>query len=478
MKLTGKLKIFNAKVFYIGLFLIAILCCLCFFVQPNYLQASAAENSNSFNVVPVEIISSINTTKCENRTLIKKGTDEFLDGGVYQPRANSNGENLVMTFNIAEVEIDDTQAFYVWTFIPEILMHDLVVILSDNNQNFAQWKIQGTELSDAENYDLSITDMIEEYGGNLTRGWKLLKLSFDDAVVVGEFEKVDTILIDYSFIDVSETADDQNFAISYPFFANKNNNKSEIVDQQEYIVFADKVSFLEKQTSIYLGDKIILEEAADFFSYAIVGNQNILDDSSGYVWNVVLSKPSGAKQTLSLDRKREIVFDEQGYYLIDIRLTTSKQDSLALIGRIYNVYSEPFAFGYFQKANFNFENGSKNMMILTLSDDFELLDENSISFSLSDKNSADLTYYLKGGNVCILFDAKKVTSTKLFIEAQGYKTGQTMPDTYQCEVEINISEVESPSNYMLLKVIFCIMIAAFAIYLVILVVKARRFSVK
>ena len=307
-----------------------------------------AENQNADDVKQVEIVSTLNSNRQKNKSLIKKGTSEFYDVYNYFPKTSSSGKNLNMILSINSVSFEQSDSFFMWMFIPSILLSDLVVSVEDGIGNSLVWKVEGTEDSSENDFNLMFSDMFKNYGSQITRGWKLVEFSRNDAQNKGnQISEIRSISITYSFLNMADQADNAEFEIGYCYVSNGLNLQSQIISHQEYVVYADKNSFLETTKNLYVGDKIEIKKASDFFSYVVVGKQNILDNSSGYVWNITLSEPSGGAKNLTLDRKLEILFEEVGYYVLDISLTTSDQDYYSLISENFNIYIENFAFGYF-----------------------------------------------------------------------------------------------------------------------------------
>jgi len=441
-------------------------------------QVAFAETTEFLNQHNIVINSTAGSSRVQNDCLVKKGTNEFYDSFIYSCQ-NTNGSNADMIFSISQADFSGDKSFFIWVFIPSLLVQDLVVELSDGTNSLV-WRLAGTEINDNISYNFSLVDAITDYNGKLSKGWKLLQLSKSDAVKKQEasLEIISSIKISYGFLTDSDTQDDAEFAVCYPFVADKLGDDSGVVLHQDYVVYAEKDSFLSSTSSVYVDDKIQFSSAKDFFEYAIIGKQNVLSNLSGYVWNITLSPPSGTAQILTFDRKIEIEFSSAGYYLLDIMLTTIDQDYYPLISEAVSIYAEPFAFGYFQKSSYNFVLESKNLLVLTLSKDFKLNNDDEMLISVGDKKIADATYYIENDKVYITIDAKELGSTNLSVSASGIKTGNGQAQTYELVVQLNIVNAEQNASNVALWVIFGVLMTGFIIYLVILFVKSRRFSVK
>lgn len=471
------MKIFKSRGIKIFIFCLAILLCFPFFAQINTNKKAQAEKDILEDISLINISSSANANRVKNNSLVMQGTIGFIDGYIYSPKQNDNAKNQTIILSTSGATISTSKSLFLWVFIPSIIVQNLVIVASDNNSNSLMWQMSGTAYSDS-CYDLSLTEMINSYNGTLSRGWKLLELSVSDAKVVGgsEFE-IEMISINAGYNNDFSQDDDANFCVFYPFVATKTVETTSIVDHQEYVVYAEKENFLNLTQSIYVGDSVEISSIKDFFSYVVVGNQNILQNQTGYAWNVSLTKPTGSAKTLTFDKKLEIVFDETGYYLIDISLTTSSQDFYALISENYNIYAEDFVFGYFQKTEFDVINGSQNLIVFTFSDDFAYDETQPINIEFSNKNLLSATYYIDNGKVYITMSAKDIGKSTLSLSLSGTKLGEAETQIYTSKINININE-QKENNFILLWIIFGILMVGFVVYLVISFVKARRFGVK
>ncbi len=477
-RLTGKLKTSRFNLIKIFAIALAFLLCLPFMMFSKNNQVAFAETTEISNQQGLVINSTAGSSRVQNDCLVKKGTNEFYDGFVYLAQ-NSNGNNADMVFSTSQTDFGDQKSFFVWVFIPSLIVQDLVVELSDGSNSIV-WRLSGTEISDNVSYNLSLIDAITNYNGKLSKGWKLLELNKNDAVKKQEssLEIISSIKISYGFLIDSETQDDAEFAVCYPFVADKTGEESQVVLHQDYVVYAEKESFLSGTSSVYVDDKIKFSSAKDFFEYAIIGKQNVLNNLSGYVWNIMLTSPSGTAQTLTFDKKIEIEFSSAGYYLLDIMLTTIDQDYYPLISEAVSIYAEPFAFGYFQKTSYNFVLESKNLIVLTLSQDFTLDTGTEMLVSVGDKNIADATYYIENDKVYITIDAKELGNTTLSVSASGLKTGNTEAQTYELVAQLTVVNAEQSASNVAIWVIFGVLMTGFVTYLVISFVKSRRFGVK
>ena len=300
-KLTGKLKIFKKINQIIIASLLAIIVSIPFLMVFNTTRVAFAENQTIENQKQIEVVSALNASRKKNKSLIKIGTSEIYDIYNYIPNTNSSGKNLTINLNINQISFDQNESLFMWMFIPSVILSDLIVSVSDVNGNSLEWRIEGSETSNDNEFNLSLSEILTAYDGQISRGWKLIEFSRNDAIAVGnELENIDNILVCYSFVNLPEQIDNSDFEVGYSFVAKAKNLTSQVVDKQEYVVYAEKENFLETQNSIYIGDKVIFQKISDFFSYVIVGKQNILENSSGYVWNIKLSTPSGTNKTLTL----------------------------------------------------------------------------------------------------------------------------------------------------------------------------------
>lgn len=442
----------------------------------NLKTTFAAEEKDIENITALQISSSANSSREKNKSLLKKDSSEFYDGYIYSSKDVTN-QIQTITLVTSETELSENQSLYVWVFIPSVMVGDLNISVSDGTGNMLSWGMSGLELTEESNYNLSLIDIIISYNGRLTRGWKLLELTQNDAQKNGELNAIKQFSVSYKNYGSSEENQD-SFAVSYPFVADKFGEKAAVVHHQEYVVYAQKQTFLEQTENIYVGDNVIIKTAKEIFSYAIVGRQNVLVDSSGFVWNAFFTNPTGAVQTFTLDRQIEIGVEQEGYYLFEINLTTSTQDSYALISEGFNLFVEEFKFGYFQKSKIDVVTQSENIVTFTFSSDFQLDENQPLQIDVDNKNIADATYYEENGKCFITVIAKSKGETTLKLSAAGQRIGETGSSNHEAELTIAVGEIEKNNSVVAIWVCFGIMMAGFVVYLIISFVKSRRFGVK
>ncbi len=435
--------------------------------------ANAAQNAFE-NVQMLEIVASAGATKQQNRSLVEKGSSEFASGFVYSPNKAASGKNQTIVLSTSKLLFDESKSLFLWCFIPSLKVQDLEVVASDG-ANEIVWSHKGLAGEQATIKE-TISEMITNFNGTLKKGWKLFEFVKSDGLATGQsvFE-ISSLKIKASFNSDSE--DDQEFSVTAPFLAQKTSGKTKIVAHQEYVVYAEKQNKLAN-SNFYVGDKFSVSSEKDFFSYVVVGKQNLFEDKTGFSWNIQLTKPSGARKFFTLDQTREILFDEVGYYLIDVNLTSAAQDYNNLISENFNIYAENFAFGYFQKQSFDVFLGSKTQIVFSLSTDFSLENETLVSVKLGNNLLGEAAYYIEGGKIFIEIDAKTLTNSELMVTATGTKSGETEPKEYQVSAVINVKNATENNSKTVIWVVFGILMAGFFIYLVILFVKSRRFGVK
>ena len=478
--MTGKLKIFSKFVLKVFAAILAIVCCLPFMMFEKIKCNKAFAENEIQNTSPLKINTALNVNRETNRSLVKKGTDEFFDGYIYSVKADSDAGYLTMNFSVDVVDFNDSKSLYLWVFLPSLTMPDIVVVANDSsNASSLSWRLKGYETADNENFEFSLENMVVAFHGQVSKGWKLLELSFDEASMSGEsFDQINSLYVSTSFVKLSESDEYDDFSVTYPFVADEFADKTSIVDYQGYVVYAEKQSFLDLRSSIFVGDDIEIVSEKDFFVYVIVGKQNVLDNKTGFSWNIKLNEPSGRVKNLVLDRKLTIEFENKGYYSLDVNLLTSNQDVYPLISENYVLYVDEFVFGYFAKKEFSFDIGSTNAFIMTLSSYFELGDVESLKVDVSDKNIASVTYYVENNKVYFKVNALKKGVVNLKISADGIKLNEEQSQTYETNLKIIVEKPQENTDFRLLGIIFGLFVAGFVIYIVILFVKARRFSVK
>ena len=440
-------------------------------------EVAFAESSQELDgYKKLEILSTINANRENNEVLIDKLTESFVEDYLYYPKTDLDGNNYSMKFSIKNIDFYENQSLFMWVYIPEILVQDLVVVASDG-LNSLTWEMQGVQTADYR-LNLSLVEMITEYNGIINRGWKLLELNISDAEKVGQLNKISTIDIDYSFVNNSSAEDDNNFRVTNFCVSKKINNKTSIVNHQDYVVYKEKDNFLNAQTSSYIGDSLKLTKTTDIFEYAIIGKQNLLTNSTGYVWSINLTTPTGAQHTFTFDKTRTITFEEHGYYLINIVLTTTGDDAYSIIEQTYNIFAEPFNFGFFQKSSYYFAVGTENIIYLTLSEDFQIDDNSEIVITNESDEIATIKHYIEGDKIFFKISTKNIGETSFKVEVSGYQSNKSKLETFDASLNISVVETEKEINSTVVWVVFWILISGFAVYIIILVVKSRKFDVK
>lgn len=457
------------------IFLSAIFCCKYFsFAKNEIANASHIEILNEKQIL-------INTTsgilRAQNNSLIKKGTNEYIGDYIYSP-INSNGNNMIMSFSFENNTLEDNQMLCIWVYIPSVLVQDLSITISNESSQII-WKFDGVEISEHQTGNLSLIDLIEEFNGSLSQGWKLLSLSKNDSTskTGTELNYFSSLKIDYGMSVLGEDNDDEEFSICYPFIADKISEKSSIIDSQSYIIYAEKDIFIKENTTMYIGEKLTINSIKNVFVYVVIGKQNILDNQSGYVWNATLTLPSGTRQSLTFDKKIDITLETNGYYLLDITLTNIEQDYLPIVSRSVNIKVEKFVFGFFNKSDFNIAVGKTSVIDFYLSKDFEF-EDNQIKIKASDDNILKLEYELIDNKIRIYVGAQNLGSSTLTLSISGKQKNLTETKEYSETININVLNEKSESNNTILFVVFGVMITGIVVYIIISFVKSRRFGVK
>ena len=387
------------------LIILAVLSCLPFFVQNYTKNICYAKEGEITNMKLIEISTSSNVTRIKNRTLIDKSKNEFYDCYNYSPNVQ-NDKNMTMVFNFSSVEILDNQSLFLWVYIPEVLLEDLTVTLGFGDSKLT-WKLAGVSEKDV-NYSNSLMSMLMKYSGAVKKGWKLLELKKSEAFKTGQVSNITTLSVLYSYSEnLGESKDNSEFVVAYPFIADSFASTSSVVNHQGYVFYKKNGEFFTENSLIYVGDKLKINTPKELFSYVVVGNQNILDEGSGYSWNVAISSQVAANEEYSLDRKIEYEITQKGIYLIDINLKPSdpNQYVVTLLSETFNINAEEFRFGYFQKSNYKLI--------------FTKLDETSSYGNLLNIKlyaDADLSYVTTGQNVpddIEVFDTQKIVKQLL-----------------------------------------------------------------
>lgn len=454
-----------------------IVCCLPFFVNNNISLLVNATDMRFQNKVDVEINSYSGCNVQKNNSLIKKGTADFIDGKIYENQIGSQSNEEINLF-LKNEGFSYSKSLFMWIFIPDTTIQDLIISAFDSNGNKISWKFRGSSMFSSSNYKNSLYDLIIENSSQITAGWKLLELSvFDTENTLSMIDSISLISIKYSFNNEFNIA--EKFSVLTPFIADSKNNKSKILENQSYAVYADKKDLFDNKTNVYLGDKLTINSAKNFFEYVIVGKQNILENSEGFAWNIIIDKPSGV-DVKPFYKKIDINFLEVGNYNIDLMLTSNEYPDYALITRDYSFSCEEFQFGYFQKKNNNLLLGHESVLILTFSNDFELDEHTNIEFLIENKETVLVGgYEMKDGKVYLTLKGNKVGNSIVKVKATGIKTGEKTAKEYEIEISTNVIKTSDNSqDKNLVWIIGGIILSGFAIYLLILFVKSRRFGVK
>lgn len=430
--------------------------------------------NKEYIVNPEALSGTLSNNSKSNLSLFDEDTETFRPGKIVVPSTTGSYKEVSSSYQVSQFSLGVDDSIFMWIFIPDDEYYNLKVSFVDNNQLEISWFINNTTL------DYWIKNKVFD-GTNY--GWRLFEFCVSDATMNGEVANAlssinfKVLKIDYySEDDAIVQNNDNSFAFYSIYKAASFSNYSQIVDGQDYTVYKYNDDYL-REDSYFIDEELVFSSVKDIFEYLIVGQGNLKDyPNPNCSWEIVIVDPDGEEFKKSFNEK--FIFEKQGYHSIRFKLNENRGNgSVEIMFFSIDVYAEYFVLGSFTNVDYVINVDEKSLIKFKISSYFEVLDE--IEVELLDKTLATTTYYVKDGVCYIEISGVKEGDTKISVSAKGQKPGTYETKVFKASTAIEIKNPNKKSaSEIFLWVILGIYGVGFAIFIVISLVKARRFGVK
>lgn len=432
---------------------------------------------NKVDIVdPTSLGVSFLNDKVENQTPFDNSTMAMMPGYAIVPKTVDSLKSINSTYVVDSFSVDLNESIYMWIFIPDENIYSLEVSFSNGN-NKISWNYSRTNLN-------AILD--NNSRNNYIYGWRLFEFCLSDAVITDELKND---LQNYTFnsfnIKYTNTIgtyiekNKNSFSFYHIYKANSYSSYSKIIDGQNYVQYKFNNEFVN-QGGFFIDDEILFTNLRSIFMYLVVGQVNLIDVSnSNYSFEISVEDPNGEIADKYFGEK--YVFDTMGYHKIIVKIKEYRADGNAVVFfEQLSIYVDYFAIGSFTNVDYRFEKGETTAITFKFSSAFNYSNKNEIEIQVSDKTIAKITNYKIEGNTCYIeVEGLKNGEFNLVVKAKGQRTGTVETKTFSLSTKAKVvSSNQKSSTEIFLWVILCVYGVGFTIFMVILLVKARRVSVK
>lgn len=452
-------------------------------IKPN-LQASASslifdesDLTNKVDIVdPTNLGVSFLSDKAENQTPFDNSTSAMMPGYAIVPKTVDSLKSINSTYVVDNFSVDLNESIYMWIFIPDENIYGLEVSFSGESDKIS-WSYSKSNLK-------QILDNNSRNG--YIYGWRLFEFCLSDAVMS---DSAKNNLQDCTFnsfnIKYTNTVgtyiekNKNNFSFYHIYKADSYSAYSKIIDGQNYVQYKVNNAFVN-QSEFFVDDEILFTNIRSIFAYLIVGQVNLIDvTNSNYSFEISVEDPNG--ETTEKYFGEKFIFDTMGYHKIIVKVKEFRTDGNAVVlFEQLSVYVDYFAIGSFTNVDYEIEKGEKASVTFRFSSAFNYSSKNEIEIKVSDKTVATVTNYKIDGNTCYIeIEGLKKGEFDLIVQAKGKRTGTSETKTFTLSTKAKvISSNQKSASEIFLWVILCAYGVGFAIFIVILLVKSRRVSVK
>jgi len=488
------------KKYFIGA-LISCFCCLlvvsCLSIGNN--KISYAENLNEpikytligadFNSNPEETylkynISSANTSSF---TPFDYENEKRLDGMSFTfPTGDKRKiENQYVKTNDIIIPQQENYSLFMWIHFDNIYLHNLSVTIEFENSSTLKWQINSDDLYNLIQKTSNITFNEHPYS------WNKIEMPFNLAVKTGELyegeqlSKINKIIFDYQSNNI--ISDEYDGQVIEPNFANLRfydlylSQSSDILEysiEKQYYRFY-KFNFFSEEilNSICVGDSIKLPLLSKAVSYAWNGFDDLKNGGlSSVSWRIVFKKPSSDTKFLYPNFGDTITFDEEGTYELSYQCKDTKYSTEnPVISETIQIVVEKLKPVYFEKSSYKFEVGKTYRIKVYTSSVFSEVSD--LKFSSENKN-VELNYL---GNGVLEVKVNKKGDFSLEASVNGLRPISAEFKEYTTSLKISAYKQEV-KDYTVLKIVLWCVLGIFGVvlivYMVKIVVKARKFDVK
>ena len=399
-------------------------------------------------------------------------TGKQLEGYVYTPAVDENYQ-LNTSFSVNAFNIDFSQSFFMWIYIPDENVFDLTIALSGVSGNIVGWTIDFDDLA----------DLLNQTKADVSYGWKLFEFSMTDAnLFVSEDEvstsNVTSIKIKYENAGLSVKNSTNKLSIYHAFVGDFVSTGTTVLKTQKLTNFKIKNDFLNKD--VFVGDTFSVDSEQEIFETLIVGKYNLkIITNPNFFWEIKIHQDALASE-IDYSFGDAIDINFKGWLNIDITLNERLDESSQIVlKKKIQFFVDDFVLGTFQSNNLKIDKNEEKLFVFYFSKSFDY--EKGFVATSSDKNIATVTnYYVKDGVGYVAVKGNKGGSVKLSVQADGTRSyGTFSTEKYSTEKTLEVeSDDKNSISVIIMWVIFGIYCTSLLIYVIISFVNARRFGVK
>lgn len=446
------------------------------------MQASAgslifeeSDLTNKVDIVdPNNLGVSFLSDKVENQNPFDNSTSAMMTGCSIVPKTVDSLKNINSTYIVNNFSVDLNTSIYMWIFFPDENINNLEISFGSLSGEIL-WSFPKAELS-----GILDNNAIDGY----VYGWRLFEFCLSDAEMSDDVKNnlsstaFNSFTIKYTnAIGTYVETNKNSFSFYHIYKADTHSSSSKIIDGQNYRQYKINENFVG-QSNFFIDDEILFTNLNSLFEYLIIGQTNLTEfSSSNYSFEISVEDPNGESADKYFGEK--FIFDTMGYYKILIKVKEYRASgSKVVLFEQLNFYVDYFAIGSFTNVDFEFEKGETTAITFNFSTAFIRSDDFEVK--VSDKTKATITNYKIDGNTChIEVLGLKKGKFDLIVEAKGKRAGTNEVKTYTLSTEAKVVVTsQKSSSEIFLWVIFSIYGVGFAIFILILLVKSRRVSVK
>lgn len=427
---------------------------------------------NKQDIISVTANGFANSSVALNNSPFDTETKTQMAGYTITPNADEYGQ-FSNIYSISTTNIDDTKSVFMWIYIPSSVIYDMSLIMTTTDGESVEWNISSESLYNMITQKIGLTSIY---------GWRL----FEFPVAMGQKTLNGKLLKNCEFTSLylnyrapsndAKSKYREDFSFYHVYLADTFYNYIEIADYNSYVNYKIKESFVKQTSNLFVNDSFKIMSSSEIFEYMYVGKSNVIEyPNLNITWEIYISNENGKRYEMKFGNT--YTFEESGYYTIGLEVSEKRDMSTSVILNYSDsVFIDRFSFGA-MKSEYKFKQGTENVLKFVFSDSFVL--SGDVIVSVSDKNIATESHYIKGNTCYITLKCNKSGNVKLKITAKGNKLGETKINSYEATASVKISQKStSDVEIIILWVIFSGFCVALLVFFIILFVKARKSSVK
>lgn len=404
---------------------------------------------------------------------------KMMDGYTITPNADANNQ-VNWSVGTPSYTLTVDESVYIWIYLPcspLSNMYSLKFSIMDTTKNLNYtWSYDYSELD----------DLIKEATNEKRYGWMLFQLNPLTAGANSN-ELADANFTRLNITYKSELTDgvkiNENKLSFYSFYkGNSVKNSSGILIKQKYAIYKLKDSYLSGNRVFHVNDSYKFS-FSNIFEYVYVGKYDMYSyNIEGFRWQVTIKESDSKVKEINFDQ--EYIFEKNGWYSVNISLKERNQ-ALNIESLVFNVSisvkCEDYSLGSFANPKYTLDIDSSLIITFKLYDGFSI--SNGLNVKSSDENVVEIVSYSLDedtNTIYINVKTKKSGNVKVSVEANGIMDNTNKVASYErsCNMVVNGQNLNTNLSYVFLWVILGIYGVALVVFIVISVVKSRKFGVK